>query len=344
MIIVKKIKRRKTSIYDIAKAVGVSPAAVSYVINGRDKVSPKTKAKILAAMAEMGYVADHAAVSLSRGKSSLVGICFPLDSSALVFSDNPFYSEFLANFEKEISASGYDTIIGYLQSPEDFEHWLVSRGLDGLVIFGLYSPEIFKIIRAHKVPFVLTDFYDPDFEASSIRVDDVMGGYLAGKHLLELGHRQIAYIGGDLVSSKVDCKRLEGLNKALEEAGLKCSLQLEVPTTFNGGYEAATVIRNHPEITAAFCGSDIVAIGLLRHAQELGISIPDDLSVMGFDDLNSCTYVYPALTTIRQDIPLKGQLAAKILLAEIDGEEHPLTQTIRPTIAIRNSTAKPKAK
>lgn len=340
----KKIRKNKPSIYDIAKAVGVSPAAVSYVINGKDKVSAKTKAKILATMAEMGYVADHAAVSLSRGRSSLVGICFPLDSSSLVFSDNPFYPEFLANFEKEISLAGYDTIIGYLQSPQDFERWLVSRGLDGLVLFGLYSPEIFKIIRAHKVPFVLTDFYDSDFDAPSTRIDDAHGGYLAGKHLCELGHRNIAFIGGRLATSKVDSKRLDGLNKALGEQGLSCALQLEVQTTFEGGYEAASIIQAHPEITAVFCGSDIVAIGLMRHAQELGVAIPDDLSVIGFDDLKACTYVYPALTTIRQDIPLKGQTTARVLLQEISGESAESRQVLTPSLVVRNSTSKPRDK
>lgn len=340
----KKTKKNKPSIYDIAKAVGVSPAAVSYVINGKDKVSEKTKTKILNTMAEMGYVTDHAAVSLSRGKSSLVGVCFPLDSSALVFSDNPFYPEFLANFEKEISKRGYDTIIGYLQSPLDFERWLISRGLDGLVIFGLYSQEIFKIIRAHKVPFVLTDFYDSEFDAASIRVDDGKGGYLAGKHLLELGHKNIAFIGGPLEASKVDSKRLDGLNLALGEKGLSCALHLQVKTTFEGGYEAAETIKAHPEITAVFCGSDIVAIGLMRRAQELGIAIPEDLSVIGFDDLNACTYVYPALTTIRQDIPLKGQITARTLLSKIAGEEEKEKQIIEPTLVIRNSTSSPKKK
>ena len=337
-----KNKKNKASIYDIAQAVGVSPAAVSYVINGKDKVSEKTKAKILSAMAEMGYVVNQTAVSLSRGKSSLVGVCFPLNSSSLVFSDNPFYSEFLANFEKEISKNGYDTIIGYLQTPQDFERWIVSRGLDGLVLFGLYSPEIFKIILAHKVPFILTDFYDPEFKASSIRIDDEKGGYLAGKHLVELGHKNIAFIGGPVEASKVDSKRLEGLNAALKEVGLSCALHLEAPTTFDGGYNAATVLKEHPEITAVFCGSDIVAIGLMRHAQELQISIPDDLSVIGFDDLQACTYVYPALTTIRQNIPLKGQLAADNLLKAMNGEINPDPQTLTPTLVIRNSTSKPR--
>ena len=141
----KKTKKNKPSIYDIAKAVGVSAATVSYVINGKNKVSEKTKQKILATMAEMGYVADQAAVSLSRGKSNIVGICFPLESASLVFSDNPFYSEFLANFEREISKANYDIIVGYLKTPDEFERWLSSRRLDGLVIFGLYSPEIFNV-------------------------------------------------------------------------------------------------------------------------------------------------------------------------------------------------------
>lgn len=338
----KKTKKNKPSIYDIAKAVGVSAATVSYVINGKNKVGEKTKQRILDTMAEMGYVTDQVAVSLSKGKSNIVGICFPLDSASLVFSDNPFYSEFLANFERGISDRGYDTIVGYLKSPREFERWLISRGLDGLVLFGLYSPEIFKIIRARKTPYVLTDFYDADPDALSIRVDDVYGGYLAGKHLTELGHKKIAFVGGELSTSKVDSKRLEGLNAALREAGLEDACAIETKTTFEGGYQIAESLLSMKETTAVFCGSDIVAIGLMRRAQELGVSIPEDLSVVGFDDLKACTYVYPALTTIAQDIPRKGQEAAEALLKSIDGDELPFIEPIRPTLVLRNSTAAPK--
>ena len=338
----KKAKRNKPSIYDIAQTVGVSAAAVSYVINGKDKVSEKTKKKILETMAAMGYVIDQSAVSLSKGKSSLVGICFPLESSSLVFSDNPFYSEFLANFEREISKGGYDTIIGYLKSPSDFERWLISRGLDGLVLFGLYSPEIFKIIHAHKTPYVLTDFYDPALNALSIRVDDALGGYLAGKHLIELGHKRIAFVGGELATSKVDSKRLEGLNAALTEAMLPAARLIETSTNFEGGYLAAEELLASRDETAVFCGSDIVAIGLMRRAQELGVSIPEDLSVVGFDDLKACTYVYPALTTIAQNIPLKGQVAATALLEAMNGGEGTNFAPIEPRLILRNSTASPK--
>lgn len=339
----KKTKRNKPSIYDIAKAVGVSAATVSYVINGKNKVSEKTRTKVLKTMNEMGYVADNLAVSLSRGKSGLVGVCFPLESSSNVFSDNPFYSEFLANFEREISYGGYNTIVGYLKSPEEFERWLISRHLEGLVLFGLYSPEIFNILLARKVPFVLADFFDPSLPALSIRVDDESGGRLAGRHLIGLGHRRIAFVGGNLETSKVDSKRLEGLNEALKEAGCPEAFVIEAPTTFDGGYAVAETIAKQKEITAVFCGSDIVAIGLMRRAQELGLSIPEDLSVVGFDNLKECDYVYPALTTIAQDIPAKGKAAADALMKAIGGEEGAAEiPPITPRIVIRNSTAMPR--
>ena len=342
MKLMKKSKKNKASIYDIAKAVGVSAATVSYVINGKNKVSAETKKRILETMNEMGYVADQAAVGLSRGKSNIVGICFPLESASLVFSDNPFYSEFLANFEREISKGGYDTIVGYLKSPAEFERWLISKRLDGLVLFGLYSDEIFKIIESRKTPYVLTDFYDASSDALSIRIDDVYGGYLAGKHLIELGHKSIAFVGGKLSTSKVDSKRLEGLNKALLENNLHEAYVIETSTTFDGGYEVAEELLKLQDVTAVFCGSDIVAIGLMRRAQELGVSIPDDLSVVGFDDLKACTYVYPALTTIAQDIQRKGQVAASELMKTMNGEETPPIEPIEPTLVIRNSTSAPK--
>lgn len=330
--------KRKASIYDIAKAVGVSPAAVSYVINNKKKVSDQTRKKILLAMKEMGYVVDHAAVSLSRGKSSIIGVCFPLESASDVFSDNPFYSEFLASFEKECSAHGHDVIIGYLKDPVDFENWLISRSLDGLVMFGLYSPEVFNIIYSHHVPLVLTDVYDQTIASQSIRVDDVKGGYLAGKYLLELGHRHIAFVGGALSKSKVDAKRLQGLTNALAEKEKDCALTIETSTNFQGGYLAANEVALHKDITAVFCGSDIVAIGLMRRLQELNYSIPNDISVIGFDDLKECTYVYPALTTIRQDISLKGKLAAEALFDRGKKGHEEDAVVVEPTLVVRNST------
>ena len=328
----------KPSIYDIAKKCGVSPAAVSYVINGKNKVSEKTKKKILKAMEEMGYVTDYAAVSLSRGKSSLIGICFPLRSAEEAFADNPFYSEFLASFERETSASGYDVIIGYIKTPEEFERWIISRGISGLALFGLYPPEIYRIISSRKIPMVLTDVYDPMTPAINIRVDDEKGGYLAGKYLIEQGHKNIAFVGGNLSVSRVDQHRYEGLRKSMDEAGIAFDRWFETLTTFDGGYEVADKIASEKDITAVFCGSDIVAIGLMRRLQELGKKIPDEISVIGFDDLKACTYVYPALTSIRQDISLKGKIAAQSLLKTMSNPNlDPITQTIDPVLIIRNS-------
>jgi len=330
---------KKPSIYDIAEAVGVSPAAVSYVIHGKNKVSPATRQRILDAMEKMGYTIDRAAASLSTGKSALVGVCFPLRSQFEVFSDNPFYSEFLAAFSKEAADHGYDVVVGYVQSPDTFEKWMLSRRLDGVVVFGLYSPEIFKIIRRHHIPFVLSDTYENLTDCSVVRVADEEGGYLAARYLLDQNLHKIAFVGGQLSESKVDAYRFGGMKRALAEENLEPAYALETRTTFDGGYEAAEEIyKNLGKIDAVFCGSDIVAIGLMRRLQELGVSIPDDISVIGFDNLQAATYVYPALTTIAQDISAKGQFAADSIFHLIEDPSAPKEiHILRPSLVIRNS-------
>ena len=185
---------------------------------------------------------------------------------------------------------------------------------------------------------VLTDVYDPMEKANNIRVNDEQGGYLAGKYLIENGHRNIAFAGGNLSVSRVDYYRYKGLRRALDEAGIGYDCWFETLTTFDGGYGLAEKIIAKKEITAVFCGSDIVAIGLMRHLQELGKQLPDDVSVIGFDDLKGCNYVYPALTSVRQDVPLKGKIAAQSLLQAMNEEGYePITRIIEPTLIVRNS-------
>lgn len=336
------MSEKRPTIYDIAEACGVSAASVSYVINNKKKVSPQTKEKVLQAMEEMGYAIDRAASNLSSGRSSLVGVCFPLNSAEQVFSDNPFYSEFLASFEKEMSINGYDVIVGYIQETRAFEHWLQTRRLDGVVMFGLYSDETIEMIAHHRIPFVLTDVYNDIKNVCKIRVDDEKGGYLAGKFLYQNGHRNVAFLGGSLSKSKVDARRYNGLCSAAKEHGARTPTLYETSTTFEGGYQMAKPIAESIDsLSAVMCGSDIVAIGLMRHLQEMGIAIPEKLSVIGFDDLKECTYVYPALTTIRQDIARKGQFAAEALLEAIKYPEAiPSERVLEPELIVRNSTKK----
>ncbi len=313
---------KKVSIYDIAKIAGVSSASVSYVINGKGKVSQETKQRILKAMEQTGYIPDTTAVTLSTGKSHLVALCLPFKDASEAFVNNPFYGEFLGYFEKEMIKEGYDIIIGSLMDANEFTRWVKSRNLEGIVMMGLFPSEIYEAVQKLGIAVVLVDVYEsysPAFK--NIRVDDKGGSYNATKYLIDCGHQNIGFIGGNINNSLVDDMRYVGYLQALEENHLNLDNKhvYKIPATFDGGYAIAEEIASHiDEMTAIVCAADIIAIGVIRRLNELGHKIPDELSIVGFDDIQAARYIYPALTTIHQSIREKGRLSALTMINQLN--------------------------
>ena len=181
---------KKVSIYNVAEAAHVSPATVSYVINGKGKISEKTKKEVIKAMNVMGYIPDHAAISLSTGKSKLIGLSLPYDDASNGMSSNPFYAEFISSFLKGLSLEGYDLVIGSLKSEKSLLSWLQSHSFEGLVLFGLYSGASLSALRKMGIPSVLVDVYNEEAHGfNNIRVNDLGGVYLATSYLIEKGHQ-----------------------------------------------------------------------------------------------------------------------------------------------------------
>lgn len=336
---------KKISIYDVARHVNVSPAAVSYVINGINKVSEATKEKILKGIEELGYMKDYNALTLSTGKSHLIGLCLPLDDISQAMTANPFYAEFIGSLQKAIAESDYDLVIRAIGDGSAIDAWVKSRSLDALLVLGKHNEDAFSSLSSSGVPVIFCDVYSK--EASSfvnIRVDDVEGERLATSYLIENGHCRIAFIGGEVETSLVDKKRLEGYKLALEEANIPYdpAIVFDTIATFEGGYSVAQDIIGK-DITAICCAADIIAIGLLCRLQELGVKIPEDLSVIGFDDIATCGQIYPALTTIRQDIQEKAHLASEAVLGILQhGEVAKKTIVIAPELIVRSSVAQAK--
>ena len=312
--------KKKISIYDIAKYSNVSPAAVSYVINGKNKVSEETKKKVLAAIEELGYVPDHTARTLSTGKSHLIGLMLPLDDTSIAFLQNPFYVEFIGGLEQGISNYDYDIVIGCKKKINTFKHWAKSRGLDGVVMLGNYPENVYQDIKELNIPVVLTDIYEEHSkEFHNIRIDDEKGTYIATKHLIENGHKKIGFVGcKDL--SLVDKHRYLGYLKAMKEANLEVKEDYNYFSfaTFDDGYKVADKIYEKKNVTAVVCAADIIAIGIIKRYNERKIKVPDELSIVGFDDIQDAKFIYPGLTTIRQDIGQKGKLAAETILKSLN--------------------------
>lgn len=336
---------KKTSIYDIAKKVGVSGATVSYVLNGKDKkVSADTRKKVYKAMEELGYIRDHAAVSLSTGKSHLIGLTLPYSSPSVAFLYNPFYAEFLGFFEEALKQKGYDVIIGSTLDDKDFERWYKSRALDGVMVLGSLGKKAENTLLRINARVVLADVYE-DYNApfTNIRFNDENAEYLATSHLISIGHKRIGYLGGP-DTSIVNHKRYCGYEKALLEYDYPIPRDciFRANTTLEGGYEMGDEIKKKiGEISAIVVDADIVAIGLIRRLLELGVKLPDELSIVGFDDIQPAKYIFPPLTTVHQDIKEKATLAAHAILeAIVSPSTEKKSYVIEPSLVLRSSTMK----
>ncbi|MCM1197082.1 MAG: LacI family transcriptional regulator [Roseburia sp.] len=315
--------KRKTSIYDIAKCINVSPTTVSYVINNKGKVSWETRQKVLKAIEELGFVPDTTARSLSTGKSHLIGLFLPLDNAAVAFTQNPFYVEFLSGIEMGIAEYDYDIVIGCHKNLRNFGEWVHSRGLDGVILIGRYPSKTYESIKNLNIPIVLIDVYEEyskDFY--NIRVDDTKGMYDATKYLIQNGHKKIGFIGAPKRNT-IDFKRYVGYEMAMKEAGLAIQPDylFDEFATFDSALKVGEKLLEQKNVSAVVCCADIIAIGIIRKFNERNKKVPDELSIVGFDDIQDSKFIYPSLTTIRQDIRLKGELASRTIMQHLNKEK-----------------------
>lgn len=332
---------KKTTIYDIARYLHVTPATVSYALNNVSKVSEETRKKILETAKKLGYSRDYNAVSLSTGKTHLMVLFLPFEDISKAFLLNPFYGEFIGSFEREIKKRDYDLLIEPLFSEKDLLPWLRSRGVDAIALLGTYPNYYRKAFKTFAKPVVLVDILEENSnEYNVVRTLDEKGAYKATKYLIENGHTKIAFASGDYSKSTVDFIRLSGYRRALEESGLTYDESLTIKcadVSFDAGAEMAPIILE-TGASAIVCAADSLAMGIIRACKTLGKTIPDDLSVIGFDDISSAKYTIPPLTTLKQDILEKARLSATMLLDDIRTKEigHKIYE-IEPELVVRGT-------
>lgn len=341
--------KRKITIRDVAKFAGVSVATVSNVINGIDKTSEETKQKILNAIEEIGYRPDFTARSLAKGKSNLIGIMLPIiekgDEPSHLLKDNPFFSEFISGIEYIARRRGYDVLITGIEKGQTCKEWIDKRNLDGIILLGLHPESFFTEMKGVKLPIVLTDAYE-DYASMfhRITIDDEYGGYIGTKHLIDLGHKNIVLATGNITNSGVNNRRYKGYVRALTEAGIESSMDyvIENHLSYKGGYDIGMKILNDmPKVTGVFVIADITAFGVIKAFNENGRHVPEDFSVVGFDDIQLCQYITPGLTTVRQDIVEKGIAAAEAVINDIENGEISNRNILLPIeLIIRESTRK----
>ena len=336
--------KKKTTIYDIARYLKISPASVSYVLNNKPKVSKETKEAVLKAIKELGYSIDYKGVALSTGKTRVVALFLPSNNISSAFLQNQFFAEFIGYFQNELESKNYDIVIKPTNVSMDFGTWARNRGIDSAVFIGVFPDKFYRDIIDLEIPIVLVDvFSSHSNEFINIRSNDENGMFLATNELIENGHKNIAFISGDVEKSYVDKCRFEGFKRALTSHNIKVRKEnlYNCVATFNKGVELANQISSNKNITAVVCAADAIALGLMKGLSQLNYSVPKDISIVGFDDISTASLVTPSLTTINQHIENKAKLSAKLILSVMNGEK--TTQknyVIEPALVKRDSVNK----
>ncbi len=318
---------KRITIKDIANAVGVTPAVVSYVLNGKEhKISDETVQRVKNAIKELNYIPNLNARSLVNNKSKLIGVIIPqTETSAQILLKNPFYSEIISGIEVRLRAGGYNMILSGVDNDKSYLNTSVQRNLDGAIIMGIYQEKFYDELKQASIPIVLIDSYITDDSFYRIGIDDELGGYMATKYLIEHGHRDIALVTGSIKRDGVIEKRFLGYKRALNEMNIfyNPDYVFEGVVSHESGYHAGELIsEKFKNITAIFASADLIALGLMKSFAEKGIRIPEDISVMGFDNISTLEYTYPPLTTVSQSIGLKGETAAKVLIETIENKQN----------------------
>jgi LacI family transcriptional regulator len=321
----------------VAEASGVSPSTVSRILNGTAIVSPEKRAAVDRAIAELGFVPNPVARGLAGGRTLSVGV-------VTQSIDSPFYGVALRGIEEALDAAGYSAL--FVSG-----HWdvvvekrcidtLLARRVDGLIILNGRMGDAALKALAKNLPVVVTGRTLKAPGLSALDYNNIDGARLATQHLIELGHRNIAHLSGDIEHPDAR-ERLAGYRAALEAAGLIYRPELvETGLYFEGGGRAATerlLARGLP-FTALFAGNDQMAFGAAVALHKKGLRVPDDVSLVGFDDLALAAHMAPPLTTVHQASMELGLTAARSLLALLN-DEKPKLALPEPRLIVRDSTA-----
>lgn len=327
---------KRVSIKDVAREAGVSAATVSYVLNRNpsETISPETTHRVLEAAKKLNYVPNLNARSLSSRKSNLIGVLIPQTEPGkeLMFS-NPFYGELLSSIEYHARQNGYHLLLSGTQEDQDYVSIARNRGVDGIIIVGTYPGRNLSALKAIDAPIVLVDSYIKDSSFHTIGIEDRLGARMATEYLIRMGHRRIAFVSGSLREHGVNSKRYQGYCDALEAAGITPREEDVFSGTVDyeyGIHAAYDYVRRGRRQTAAFVTADVMSMGLIKGALEQELRIPEDLSIVSFDDVYLAQMSYPSLTTVHQNIPEKGAMAVQLILDAVQSGKKEHTECILP--------------
>ena len=327
------------TIREVAETAGVSYATVSHVLNKTRFVSRETRERVEAAMVALNYRPNALARSLRQGKTNTMGLVLP-DSA------NPFFAEISRCIEDESFKKGYSVFLCNTEMDTQRELFYVDvlskKQVDGIIFVaaGDQADSLDFLVRQN-MPVVMIDRHLPNVEVDAVLTDHQLGGVLATRHLIKLGHKRIACIAGPS-SITPSAERITGYRMALEEAGVSFDENLLIRGDYHAqsGMEIThSLLKMNPRPTAIFALNDLMALGALRAAAEAGYSVPRDLAIVGYDDLELAQFTNPPLTTVAQPKKEIGARAVNLLVDRISGKSpSPSRLVLPPELIVRRST------
>lgn len=331
--------KRRPTIIDVARKAGVSKSTVSLVLQNSPQVRAETRELVRAAIADIGYYYNRAAANLRMSNAGLIG---------LVINDlrNPFFTEFATSLQMALSARGYAAVVANTDEDPDVQAQVVGamleHGVSALIISPAYGKEAATfdpIVRAAIPAMQVLRNVEPRMDIFPFAAPDYVGGSrLATEHLLEAGARRIAFVGG-LQGRAVTRERMSGYQAALKKAGLEPLVLTGRSTRAFGRQAARRLAEDHPEVDAALCFNDLVALGMLAGCAEIGREVGKDFRIVGFDDIEECAQAWPSLSSVHCDIAGFGERIAATVLDWLEDGITPPPQTLTPVeLFVRESS------
>ncbi len=342
---VRMANREKSTSLDIADLAGVSQATVSRALRGSPAVNEKTRDRILEIARQLNYTVDKNASNLRTRQTHTLALLFFEDPTADESNINPFFLSMQSWITRTCSERGYDLLISFQQMTHDWHaEYAESRKADGLILLGYgdytaYRGKLDALLQSG-THFVRWGAVADDQPGVSIGSDDRQGGRMLTEHLLAQGRRRIAFLGNTSGYSPEVLGRYQGYEVALSAAGIAVdpALQVDAVTSEQCGHDAVHALRDRGvAFDAVFGVSDLIAIGAMRALIDQGVSVPDEVAVVGFDDIHMASNVSPSLTTVAQDIRRAGRLLVDALIDQIEGK--PASSIRLPTrLVVRHSS------
>lgn len=335
-----KVKKMKITIDEIAELAQVSKTTVSRVINNKPDVSEETRKKVLDVVSKYDFQPNAYAKAISLNKSNTIGLIIPYEAD-FIFS-NPFYVEVMRGVSSEVNKRGYYLLICY---PHDHNYVDIfkQKRVDGFILLspGKLHKNIIDSLNEVNAPFVSTSKLSDEDGLIYVDVNNYYGAQLAIEHLISLGHTKIGFIGKPTLTSASD--RLEGYKAVLEKNGLPYDenlIKISDDSSIEGAYKKmCELLRSHVKPTAVFLASDLMAIGAIKAIDEMGLKTPEDISIVGFDDIPLAKYMDPELTTVRQPSFEKGVQAARLLIQYLEKKKKPRSKILNVELIVRKSTS-----